>query len=394
MTTVSGGQCQTGLYPSEAVQTRDIGTKSPILIASVVIGLFCPPESRCLARVGLAIRILSLVDVDTAVLPASIHHIHRLVACPGRGTACTRRSTPTAPPRAASAPDAVYSRSCSACGLVVPIPNRQNVPSGCCERSQGSAVDSEMGKTEPPPSPLVAVAVLVPLPRPLPLLALSHLSSQWHTAASPQNNMAFLFCIFCRYFSPTHRASHCPPPESCHPVTLSSPPASSIPPDGPRGLEKVVAVQFPSFADASFCQMLPHPDGADQPCHRRVLIVVRCPVSAGHEAVSHPPPFPPPESNPNPCCWTPSAHGAAMVCCRMATMHPFPIPHPAHPLPSNRTTSRILCIFPFLLVWELAVHSRSVFPTPPSQAEPFRPNLVYDTRLSLHYPHLRLIGTA
>jgi len=59
---------------------------------------------------------------------------------------------------ASSAPDAAYSRSCRTSGLVVSTPNRQNVPSGCCERSSlGRRFrDGENG------APPVAVAVFVP----------------------------------------------------------------------------------------------------------------------------------------------------------------------------------------------------------------------------------------
>lgn len=201
-----------------------------------------------------------------------------------------------------------------------------------------------MGKTEPPP-PGRRRGLCTPYPgRYLWLSLISHLLSLWHAAgSSPQNNMAFLFCILSRYFSPTHRASHWPPPSPATPSHHSHP--QQHPTRCLSSLEEVVAVQFPFFADASFCQMLPHPDGADQPCHRRVLIVVRCPVSAGTKPFLTPPP--PPESNPNPCCWTPSAHGVC-VCLRVLLRgDDAPLPDPTSCPPPSQERNHLQNMFPF-----------------------------------------------
>lgn len=246
-----------------------------------------------------------------------------------------------------------------------------------------------MGKTEPPP-PGRRRGLCTPYPgRYLWLSLISHLLSLWHAAgSSPQNNMAFLFCILSRYFSPTHRASHWPPPSPATPSHHSHP--QQHPTRCLSSLEEVVAVQFPFFADASFCQMLPHPDGADQPCHRRVLIVVRCPVSAGTKPFLTPPP---------PSLIRTLVVGRRLpmvcvcvcVCCCVATMHLFPIPHPVHPLPSSGTISRICSLFsPGLGA------SRGIVSLPPLLARQNHSGqtLYMIPRLSLHYPHLRLIGTA
>lgn len=89
------------------------------------------------------------------------------------------------------------------------------------------------GKRSPPP-PGRRRGLCTPYPgRYLWLSLISHLLSLWHAAgSSPQNNMAFLFCILSRYSSPTHRASHWPPRVlPPHPITLTP---SSIPPDASR----------------------------------------------------------------------------------------------------------------------------------------------------------------
>lgn len=244
------------------------------------------------------------------------------------------------------------------------------------------------GKRSPP----VAVAAFVP---PTPAATSGSLSSLISCpcgtllAAVPRITWHFYFAFCPAIFLPLTEL-RIGPPESCHPIPSLSPPAAShpMPLESRGGGRRSIPVlrRRLVLSDAS-------PSGWRRPAlssegfNRGPL-----PCQCRDEAVSHPPP-PPPSLIRTPVVGRrlPMVCVCVCVCCCVATMHLFPIPHPVHPLPSSGTISRICSLFsPGLGA------SRGIVSLPPLLARQNHSGqtLYMIPRLSLHYPHLRLIGTA
>lgn len=191
------------------------------------------------------------------------------------------------------------------------------------------------GKRSPPPGRRRGLCT--PFPgRYLPLALSSLISRPCGTLlAVPRITWYFLFCIFSRYFSPTHRALHWPP---LSPATPShhSPPAASSREGGRRSIPVLRRRLVLSDASPSGWR---RPTLSSEGFNRGPL-----PCQCRDKAVSH---TPPPESNPNPCCWTPSAHGVCGHCGVLLRGDDAPLPDPTccHPLPSSRTISRTCSLF-------------------------------------------------
>lgn len=198
------------------------------------------------------------------------------------------------------------------------------------------------GKRSPPP---VAVAAFVP---PTPAATSGSLSSLISCpcgtllAAVPRITWHFYFA-FCPAILLPLTELRIGPPSPATPSHHSHP--QQHPTRCLSSLEEVVAVQFPFFADASFCQMLPHPDGADQPCHRRVLIVVRCPVSAGTKPFLTPPP---PSLIRTPVVGRRLPMVCVCVCVRVLLRgDDAPLPDPTSCPPPSQQRNHLQNMFPF-----------------------------------------------
>lgn len=214
------------------------------------------------------------------------------------------------------------------------------------------------GKRSPPPP--VAVAAFVP---PTPAATSGSLSSLISCpcgtllAAVPRITWHFYFA-FCPAILLPLTELRIGPPESCHPIPSLSPPAAShpMPLESRGGGRRSIPVlrRRLVLSDAS-------PSGWRRPAlssegfNRGPL-----PCQCRDEAVSHPPP---PESNPNPCCWTPSAHGVCVCACAAAWRRCTP--SRSHilstPFPAAEPSPEYVPFF--LLVWELAVESSLSHPS-------------------------------
>ncbi|KAK1836044.1 hypothetical protein QBC39DRAFT_107540 [Podospora conica] len=220
-----------------------------------------------------------------------------------------------------------------------------------------------MGKTEQPPGRRRGPCTPYPS-RYLPLPLSSHLCG---TLPVPQNNMAFLFCIFSRYFSTTQRASHWPPlsPATPSPI-IPSPiiPSPIIPspinqPQNPRYAYASLPSKRWSPFNPALRRRLVQLDVSSSGWRRPALSSegfyrdpLPCPVSVQGRSRFSPPP-PPPSS----LIRTPVVgRRPPMVCYLLhamaTTTHPFPIPLPT-PFPAPASQPELWSLFSW--VWELYI---------------------------------------